>query len=131
MNFCDEIVNLYLSILFPNDIYSQDELDRPKPRVEIPALAAGASKGPSTTSKLSKAFTIQAIEAKLKALENKKDDFEVNKTSNHEIPIIQRYQYNKDLNKNGPQQTNTKYSITRNKYSSGGPYDRRQRHSKR
>lgn len=78
---------------------------------------------------MSKEYTIQAIEAKLKTLENKSDDFEVNKTSTNEVPLIQRYQYNKNAEKQGGPQNN-KYSMTRGKYSSA-PYNRRQRHPRR
>lgn len=79
---------------------------------------------------MSKEYTIQAIEAKLKALENKSDDFVVNKTTTHEVPLIQRYQFNKNTEKSNSSQNSTKYNHTRGKYSSG-PYDRRQRHPRR
>lgn len=46
---------------------------------------------------MDKKSTIQAIEAKLKSLEcGTSSDFELNKTSSLEPPIIQRYQFNKE-----------------------------------
>ncbi|KAK7865095.1 hypothetical protein R5R35_014630 [Gryllus longicercus] len=53
---------------------SKDELEKPKPQIEIPALA-----GAKNERKISRETTIQAIEAKLKMMEhNSSNDFEVN-----------------------------------------------------
>lgn len=108
-----------------------DELERPKPKIEIPVLAAGASKD----RKISKEVAIQAIEAKLKMLENKSDDFEINKTSATEIPLIQKYQYNKmsgggNTDPSSKQQTSSRYHYTKSRQSSR-PYNKTQRHSRR
>lgn len=100
-------------------------MEKPKQKIEIPVLAAGAS----TSLKHSKEFTIKAIEAKLKTLESKADDLEINKTTTNEMPLIQKYQYNK----NGPERMNdrgTKFMTSKGKYSSG-PYNRHQRRHKR
>lgn len=101
----------------------QDELDRSKTKIEIPALAAGAS----TSNKMSKEFTIQAIEAKLRMLESRKDDFEVNRSATDEPPLIQRYQYNKSTEKPGQSHSHN------NRMNSGRtrPYDRRPRQQRR
>ncbi|XP_023179244.1 probable RNA-binding protein 18 isoform X2 [Drosophila hydei] len=79
-----------------------DDLQRPKPRIEIPALGSGKRE-----DKISKAEAIRAIEAKLKALERQTDDnLELNTTGReHNMPIIHRYQYNKsrdDAQRAGP-----------------------------
>lgn len=103
-----------------------DEIDRPKPKIEIPVLAAGSSSS-TDASKVSNEIAIQAIEAKLKLLENRDvlDDFEINKTSVNQTPLIKKYQYNKDA-----QQTNNKISstrlITKSRHKSG-PYNRNHR----
>ncbi|KAJ6632968.1 putative RNA-binding protein 18, partial [Pseudolycoriella hygida] len=71
-----------------------DDLDKPKPKVTIPVLAAGSST--REPLKISKEITIQAIEAKLKMLESKADDLEINKTRLDEVPLIHKYQFNKN-----------------------------------
>lgn len=67
----------------------QDDQDKPKPELGIPALA-----GAKPEMKLSKKTAIQSIEAKLKMMENMKagDDFVVNKLAANETPIITQYQ---------------------------------------
>lgn len=103
-------------------------MDKPKTKVEIPALAAGTS----NTSKMSKELTIKAIEAKLKSLESQSDNFIINQTSDREVPLIQKYQYNKnggnDRGNNAPGQMggNKKFGTRPN-----GPYNRNQRRHKR
>lgn len=108
--------------------YLQDEMEKPKTKVDIPVLAAGSSH----SSKMSKEFTIRAIEAKLKSLEQHADDFVINKTTDSEPPLIQKYQYNKNSNERGSGGTSQgmKYNSTRGKHSSG-PYNRHQRHHRR
>lgn len=71
----------------------QDDIEKPKPKISIPVLAAGSSS--NEPLKVSKEITIQAIEAKLKMLESKPDDFEINKTISDEVPLIHKYQFNK------------------------------------
>lgn len=78
-------LNLYVKSHF------QDDMDRPKSKVEIPALAAGTS----NNGRMSKENTIKAIEAKLKALENQADDLVINQLPDG-VPLIQKYQYNKN-----------------------------------
>lgn len=75
-------------------LHFQEDLEKPKPKVTIPVLAVGSSS--KEAPKLSKAITIQAIEAKLKMLESKPDDFEINKTTTDEVPLIHKYQFNKN-----------------------------------
>lgn len=96
-------------------------MDRPKVKVEIPALAAGTS----NSSKMSKELTIKAIEAKLKSLENQSDDLVINQTSETDVPLIQKYQYNKN---NGPGNSTAAGSGRKfgTRYPSG-PYNRNQR----
>lgn len=107
----------------------KDEMEKPKTKVEIPVLAAGAS----NSTKMSKEFTIRAIEAKLKSLEQRSDDFVINKTTESEPPLIQKYQYNKNSSERGSGSSmsqGTKYNLSKGKYSSG-PYNKHQRHHKR
>ncbi|EDX17903.1 GD17174 [Drosophila simulans] len=71
-----------------------DEMQKPKPRLDIPALGTGKRE-----EKVSKTEAIRAIEAKLKLLERQTDDnLELNTAGRGEanVPFIQRYQFNKD-----------------------------------
>ncbi|KAH8405915.1 hypothetical protein KR222_006346 [Zaprionus bogoriensis] len=100
-----------------------DDLQRPKPRIEIPALGSGRRE-----EKISKTEAIRAIEAKLKTLERQTDDILEFNTLGREsnAPFIQRYQFNKDrdsLHHAGPH--GGKYS----KFKSSAPYHRQ--HPKR
>lgn len=70
---------------------SKEELDRPKPELVIPALA-----GAKCEKKVSRQTAIQAIEAKLKMMENSSlNDFEVNNApagslfAQQRIPVTQ------------------------------------------
>lgn len=110
---------------FSHSHCSQDDLDKKNSRYDIPALAGAST---SAQTKRSKEYTIQAIEAQLKALESKQEDFVVNRTTVNEVPLVRRYQFNKNVEGTGQHNT-SKFGITRNKYSSG-PYDRR-RHPRR
>lgn len=107
----------------------QDEMEKPRTKVEIPVLAAGSS----NSSKMSKEFTIRAIEAKLKSLEQHSDDLVINRGTDSEPPLIQKYQYNKNSNERGSSSTmsqGTKYNSSKGKFSSG-PYNKHQRRQKR
>lgn len=100
-------------------------MGKPKVKVEIPALAAGTS----NSNRMSKELTIKAIEAKLKALENQSDDLVINQTSDREVPLIQKYQFNKNGDRsNATTATSSNKFGTRN---TSGPYSRNQRHHKR
>lgn len=100
-------------------------MDKPKTKVEIPALVAGTSH----SSRMSKELTIKAIEAKLKALENQSDDLVINQTSDGDVPLIQRYQFNKN---GGTDRNNATSSTNRpKKFDKNGPYNRNQRRHKR
>lgn len=108
----------------------QDEIDKPKTKVEIPALAVRTS----ISTKMSKELTIKAIEAKLKALETQSDDFIINQNSEREIPLIQKYQYNKTGS--GGDRSNIAANAAGNSKKFGtrhtsGPYNRNQRRHKR
>ncbi|KAM8718767.1 hypothetical protein ACLKA7_001474 [Drosophila subpalustris] len=89
-----------------------DDLQRPKPRIEIPALGSGRRE-----EKISKSEAIRAIEAKLKTLERQTDDnLELNNTGRESnVPFIQRYQFNKDrdaLQRSGAHGKNSKSKIS-------------------
>lgn len=104
-------------------------MDKPKAKVEIPALAVGTS----SSSKMSKELTIKAIEAKLKALENQSDEFVINQTSEREVPLIQKYQFNKN---GGSDRGNTAPNAAGSSKKFGtrhtnAPYNRNQRRHKR
>lgn len=95
----------------------QDDLQKPKPRIEIPALGTGKRE-----EKISKSEAIRAIEAKLKVLERQTDDnLELNTQGRGEtnVPFIQRYQFNKDRD------TSQRYG------KSSAPYHRQQRPKRR
>ncbi|XP_058828923.1 probable RNA-binding protein 18 [Topomyia yanbarensis] len=77
---------------------NRDEMERTKPKLQIPALAGGSKAGPS--GPVSQQTKIQALEAKLKMMESRSDDLIINKSINGEKAIIEKYQYNK----NPPQQ---------------------------
>lgn len=107
----------------PANKVNYDELEKPKPKIEIPALTAGTSSSSSTHHShphgdrtknvmTSKELAIQALEAKLKQLEDSNYDFELNKTAANETPLIQKYQFNKDK----PIQTNTRTKYSHNRY---------------
>ncbi|XP_015118818.1 probable RNA-binding protein 18 [Diachasma alloeum] len=66
---------------------SESEMDKTKPKIDIPALA-GAKKG---DAKISRETTIQAIEAKLKLMNEVEEEFELNKPLEG-TPVIQQYQ---------------------------------------
>lgn len=81
---------------------------------------------------MSKELTIKAIEAKLKALESQSDDFVINQNSEREVPLIQKYQFNKTggdrmNNAIGAAGNNKKF----NTRHTSGPYNRNQRRHKR
>lgn len=94
-------------------------------------MAAGSSTSTipqSETRKVSKKTTIEAIEAKLKMLENRSDDFVLNRPTliTNEQPLIQKYQFNK----NAPMSTTTAKMPSSIKYNSkirtmGNPYHKR------
>lgn len=99
-------------------------MDRPKSKVEIPALQAGSS----NNGRISKESTIKAIEAKLKALESQADDFVINQSLDGGVPLIQKYQYNK--NGDGASSSSSTNSRKFNSRPSR-PYQRQQRRPRR
>lgn len=101
----------------------QDDADKAKAKVEIPALAVGTS----NNGRMSKESTIKAIEAKLKALESNADDLVINQGTDSGIPLIQRYQYNKNNGIGGAAGTSTN---NLRKFHSR-PYQRNQRRPRR
>lgn len=106
--------------------FTQDELEKPKARLDIPALAAGGSSN-SEPRKMSTEITIQAIEAKLKALENNPDDLEINQSANMEPPLIHKYQFNKNASADSKNNPSNRYT-SKSRYTTG-PYNKR--HQKR
>ncbi|XP_068158625.1 probable RNA-binding protein 18 isoform X1 [Drosophila tropicalis] len=110
-----------------------DDLQKPKPRLEIPALGTGRRE-----EKISKTEAIRAIEAKLKLLERQTDDnLELNTTQmglgmsystgrgrndqqHGPVPFIQRYQFNKEREERD-----------RKSSKSSAPYHRQQRPNRR
>lgn len=78
---------------------------------------------------MSKEITIQAIEAKLKMLENKTVDFEINQSTNTEAPFIQKYQYNKSASSDSKNLQSNKYT-SKSRYTNG-PYHKHRPHHKR
>lgn len=101
----------------------QDELERPKPKIEIPALGTGKKEG-----KVSKEEAIRAIEQKLKLLESQGDDLEFNQPLSNQVPLIQKYQFNKDRDANAAATTSQRRTFHK---SSSGPYSRHQRPKRR
>lgn len=97
-------------------------MERPKPKIEIPALGTGIKEG-----KISKEEAIKAIEQKLKILESQSDDLEFNQSLACQVPLIQKYQFNKDRDVNG---TSTSQRRTYHKTNSH-PYTRHQRPKRR
>lgn len=85
--------------------------------------------GTSNSSKLSKELTIKAIEAKLKALETQSDDLIINQMSDHEVPLIQKYQFNKNGDRGTTTSTGPNKKFTTRPPT--GPYNRNQRRHKR
>ncbi|XP_030749564.1 probable RNA-binding protein 18 isoform X2 [Sitophilus oryzae] len=75
--------------------HSADEdylpVPKPKPEISIPALAL--SKDSKKTDRVSQ---IQAIEAKLKLMEQKKDELKINDSLSTKTPVIQQFQFNKE-----------------------------------
>ncbi|XP_076682490.1 putative RNA-binding protein 18 isoform X2 [Andrena cerasifolii] len=92
---------------------TESDIDKPKPKIDIPALA-GAKK---EDKRISRETAIQAIEAKLKLMNESEEEFELNKPLNGS-PIIQLYQ----KPENPKPSTSTRYN--RNHYHSNKPYNR-------
>ncbi|XP_058461193.1 probable RNA-binding protein 18 [Malaya genurostris] len=72
---------------------NRDEMEKTKPKLQIPALAGGSKAGPS--GPVSQQTKIQALEAKLKLMESRSDDLIINKSITNEKAIIEKYQFNK------------------------------------
>lgn len=136
----------YCSIRFAKNV-NYDEMERPKP--QIPVLAAGSSKegglsggatagtsrssaGSSTVDRR-KDSAIQAIEAKLRMLENRRtDEFMVNSraVASHQEAPIQNYQFNMTSttseNKNYPA-----HKRNHRPHHHSRPYNNRPQHPRR
>lgn len=100
-------------------------MDKPKSKMEIPALAAGTS----NSNRMSKELTIKAIEAKLKSLESQSDDLVINQMSDREVPLIQKYQFNKNGGNDRNNATTT--TMGTKKFGRNGPYNRNQPYNQR
>ncbi|XP_011135974.1 probable RNA-binding protein 18 [Harpegnathos saltator] len=93
---------------------SESEMDKPKPKIDIPALA-GAKK---EDKKISRETAIQAIEAKLKLMRESEEEFELNKPLEGS-PVIHLYQ----RAENQKPSTSTRYH-SRGSYHNSKPYNR-------
>ncbi|XP_014210298.1 probable RNA-binding protein 18 [Copidosoma floridanum] len=93
---------------------NEAELDKPKPKIEIPALA-GAKK---SDVRISRETAIQAIEAKLKMMKESEEEFQLNKPLEGSSVV---YQYQKQDN-NKPA-TSTRHH-SRGSYHHKKPYSR-------
>lgn len=128
----------YCSIRFAKNVNYDDYGDRPRAKIDIPALGgskdgggggahAGSSGGGSSRGGSSgdrrKDSAIQAIEAKLRMLESRTagDEFKVNRTAaqSHEAPIS-RYQFNLNNDTGGG-----KYSNHGRNHRNHRPYNNR------
>ncbi|XP_015591750.1 probable RNA-binding protein 18 isoform X2 [Cephus cinctus] len=95
---------------------NESEMDKPKPKIDIPALA-GAKK---EDKKISRETAIQAIEAKLKLMNESEEEFELNKPLDG-TPIIQQYQ-RPEIQKPS---TSTRYHHNRGgRFQNNKPYTR-------
>ncbi|XP_064212706.1 probable RNA-binding protein 18 [Tribolium castaneum] len=82
---------------------NNEEVEKPKPEINIPALAM--SKNEKKTDRESQ---IQAIEAKLKLMEKKaEDELKINDTVATKPPVITQFQYNKQTVTNNSLKTKT------------------------
>ncbi|KAG7205583.1 hypothetical protein KM043_007554 [Ampulex compressa] len=86
---------------------TESDIDKPKPKIDIPALA-GAKK---EDKRISRETAIQAIEAKLKLMNESEEEFELNKPLNGS-PVINLYQ----------RAENQKPSTSMRYYNRGGHY---------
>ncbi|KAL5288345.1 RBM18 family protein [Megaselia abdita] len=113
----------HLAVRFAKNV-NYDELEKQKPKIHIPSLSVGSS----SSSSMDKERTIRAIEAKLKMLESRPKEIEINKPLTDGIPIIKKYQYNKngDSTSTGPHYH--KHSSSSSSYK---PYNKAHRTNKR
>lgn len=108
-----------------NASHVQDELNKQKPRIEIPALGSS-----SRDEQMSREDAIRAIESKLRALErNGEEELELNllNSASTQVPFIQRYQFNKDRDVS----SSTSGGRTYTKPYNSAPYNRHQRPKRR
>lgn len=125
----------YCSLRYAKNVnYDEMTSGRPKARIEIAALGGAGLKDSTaqpggssrSTGDRRKDSAIQAIEAKLRALESRTagDEFKVNRTvaTSHEAPIS-RYQFN--LSNEGAERG--KYHQKRNQRNNSRPYNSRPR----
>uniref|UniRef100_A0A1Q3F2L8 Putative rna recognition motif in eukaryotic rna-binding protein 18 n=1 Tax=Culex tarsalis TaxID=7177 RepID=A0A1Q3F2L8_CULTA len=97
---------------------NRDEMERAKPKIQIPALAGGSKAGPG--GPVSQQTKIQALEAKLKLMESRSDDLIINKSTVGERPIIERYQYNKNQPTQHQQQQQRSDAMKHRHHGPGG-----------
>ncbi|KAJ8673381.1 hypothetical protein QAD02_004643 [Eretmocerus hayati] len=94
---------------------NEAELDKPKPKLEIPALA-GAKK---EDVRISRETAIQAIEAKLKLMKESEEEFQLNKPLAG-APLIQQYQ----KPESDKPSTSSRYHHRNTHHNSRKPYNR-------
>lgn len=88
-----KIGSKHIAIRYAKHVEAVD--DGKSKNVKIPALAAGSVTKASLADQKNK---IQLIEEKLRNLQSKSNDFEINlnKTPTSSEPLIKKYQFNKD-----------------------------------
>ncbi|KAL7298497.1 hypothetical protein TKK_0008277 [Trichogramma kaykai] len=82
-----KIGSKYIRVRYAHSI-KESEMDRPKPQLEVIPALTGAK---LEDKKLSRDTAIQAIEAKLKMMEESEEEFNLNKPLTG-TPVIQQYQ---------------------------------------
>ncbi|XP_013118071.1 probable RNA-binding protein 18 isoform X2 [Stomoxys calcitrans] len=116
------ILNRPIAVRMAKNI-NYDEFERPKPKIEIPALGTGKREG-----KITREEAIKAIEQKLKIIESQGDDIDFDQpAAGPVIPLIQKYQFNKDRDA----KTATTATQRRPYHKTSGPYNRHQRPKRR
>ncbi|XP_046469204.1 probable RNA-binding protein 18 [Neodiprion pinetum] len=95
---------------------NESDMEKPKPKIDIPALA-GAKK---EDKKVSRETAIQAIEAKLKMMNESEEEFELNKPLVG-TPILQQYQSPENIK---PSTSNRYHNHRGSRYQSNKPYSR-------
>ncbi|XP_012262591.2 probable RNA-binding protein 18 isoform X2 [Athalia rosae] len=95
---------------------NESDMDKPRPKIDIPALA-GAKK---ENKKVSRETAIQAIEAKLKMMNESEEEFELNKPLVG-ASIVQQYQRPESVK---PSTSNRCHNHRGARYQSNKPYNR-------
>lgn len=103
-----------------------EEYEKPKPKIEIPVLAAGSSiNSKSASDKQSK---IMQIEERLKQMQQTDNDLIINKTvvASNENPLIKKYQFNKGQPNQSPASSGSSMHQHKSKYTNKKHVKRKQ-----